>query len=137
MSNKTIEQGRYYYDCPVKALYMMKEFGLRFEYLGKDACPSNFDVSGRHTATLEDILRQMRLHIKSNLFIVKESEHILKLKFGDKGLVRGEYFGWFDDNSWRYCDPYDNKTGEVFEDEDTGEIIRRDNKAFFTPLQAE
>jgi len=75
---------RYYYTCPIKALYMMKEFGVGF------FTKVFFDVEsdslekelGFHLeiGTLYNKLCQ----INSKIYVAPKSEHIFELKERDK-----------------------------------------------------
>jgi len=53
---------RLYFTCPIKALYMMKEFGVKFS--GEDLVFTDFDQ-------------------KKPIYIAPESEHIFEPKKGD------------------------------------------------------
>ena len=75
---------KYYYDCPIKALYMMKEFGVEFYTKGFLDVESDFleKELGFHLEirTLYDKLCQ----VNSKIYVAPESEHIFEPKERDK-----------------------------------------------------
>ena len=76
---------RYYYDCPIKALYMMKEFGVKFEQF----LYSDFHSLERKllSVSFEWICQNKNLNDKiefeNRLIVAEESEHIFEPKKGD------------------------------------------------------
>ena len=79
---------RIYYTCPIKALYMMKEFGVEFEieadkevndFLGIE---SNFMPFKNLMIGNLDSIGDLNLLV-GNIYVVKESEEIFKLKKND------------------------------------------------------
>jgi len=115
---------KYYYTCPIKALYMMKEFGIEFytkvfldvesDFLEKEL---GFHLEIR---TLYNKLCQ----VNSKIYVAKESEHIFEPKKHDLGInlvfLNSLYFDgldWFIENI-------------KFKNAD---IIMRGQKQFFMP----
>jgi len=74
----------YYYTCPIKALYMMKEFGVKFYTKGFLDVESDFleKELGFHLEirTLYNKLCENG----SKIYVPKELEHIFEPKEGDK-----------------------------------------------------
>lgn len=60
---------RFYYDCPIKALWMMKEFGV--EIVGWDH--SRYSP---YAITFDDMIINYHENIDKKLYIFKESESI-------------------------------------------------------------
>jgi hypothetical protein len=131
---------RYYYTCPIQALYMMKEFGVRFEIeadkeayeffgIEKDFIPFTNLLIGNL-----DSIGDLNLNL-GKIYVAKESEHIFKLKEGDI-VSDGELFGKLCSKS-----PYEARSAFSIDDEGGTrvckdselEIIMRDNKQFFMP----
>jgi len=115
---------KYYYTCPIKALYMMKEFGIEFYTKGFLDVESDFleKELGFHLEirTLYNKLCQ----VNSKIYVAKESEHIFEPKKHDLGInlvfLNSLYFDgldWFIENI-------------KFKNAD---IIMRGQKQFFMP----
>jgi hypothetical protein len=106
---------RYYYNSPIKALYMMKEFGVKYDF-------ENEENLIRIIKTPE--IR--RDNFMRKIYVAKESEHIFEPKKRDEG---------------RWARPvgahYANHNGEQWVsagiEPNPPEIIMRDNKQFFMP----
>jgi len=128
MSRKS--EKRMYFNCPIQVLYMMKEFGVKFE--GYDVNDRKrtwwpfeeyefdcFDISG--------LMRDFKRLAKYKTYVCKESEHIFEPKQGDKS---GEHrFGSYvhendPKNVWISSYGYNRDMPIEF----------RDNKHFFQPL---
>jgi len=106
---------RLYFDCPIKALYMMKEFRVEFEsfdwYSLINQCEHNKSAKCRY-------------------YITKGSEHIFEPMKGDEGRwsrIQGAHYANFNGVQWV---SYGNEITEP-------EIIMRDNKHFFAPKKEE
>jgi len=113
---------RLYFTCPIKALYMMKEFGVGFILEDEEKLRSFLGVGlSEEKETFEEKLR-----IKSKYFIAKESEHIFEPKKGDEGRwVRpiGAHYANHNGEQWVSAGIEPNPP----------KIIMRDNKQFFMP----
>jgi len=77
---------RLYYDFPIKALYMMKEFGVKFEqFLYSDFHSLERKLS---SVSFERICQNENLNDKiefeNRLIVAEESEHIFEPKERDK-----------------------------------------------------
>jgi hypothetical protein len=117
---------RYYYTCPIKALYMMKEFGVKFsEAHGANHADRYYQID---EAQLCDFITQAIEDFRGieQIYVAKESEHIFEPKKRDEG---------------RWARPvgahYANHNGEQWVsagiEPNPPEIIMRDNKQFFMP----
>lgn len=125
---------RLYFDCPIQALYMMKEFGVEFECKNTDEEMIEHDLTeeGRFYPFLHcgiwqpDALEDIDWDNFRRIYVAKESEHIFKPKEGDFGLdidnQEGAIFEKGDDFNWQYIGY---------------KIIMRNNKPFFTALVEE
>jgi len=118
---------RYYYDCPIKALYMMKEFGVKFEqFLYSDFHSLERKLS---SVSFEWICQNENLNDKiefeNRLIVAEESEHIFEPKQGD--------LGHYDLNGGSGVYQFTNKPIRWAEGVTNIQIIRRDNKQFFMP----
>lgn len=125
---------KYYYDCPIKALYMMKEFGVNFsEAHGANHADKFFEINETQlcdfaTGTIEDF-RGIE-----QIYIAPESEHIFELKEGDLGIKKNLhilepcFFGgkyWFYESDYLEIRPHPQGV----------KIIYRNGKNFFNPKE--
>lgn len=121
---------RYYYECPIEAAYMAKEFGVKFvDRVGNGLKPViKFNqLTWRFVVGSDDYLRE-------NLFVNKESETLFEPKLFDLGYClkhdaaviyqsfKKDEFGWIGDG----------KNYGLYYDEEC-QIIMRDGKHFFSP----
>ena len=132
---------KYYYDCPIQAFYMNKEFGVKFyttfksDFLDKKL---GFHVNFRDIYNvLIELLGVCNAFSSDNKnYVEPESEHIFEPKEGDFGIVknfnplifvrfRSHY------NSWGY------EGDEYYEQFNNNEvnIIYRNGKHFFNPKE--
>ena len=122
---------KYYYDCPIKALYMMKEFGVNFsEAHGTNHADQFFQINESElcdfaTGVIEDF-RGIE-----QIYVATESEHIFEPKEGDFGIYNGNLWR-FITGRWSYWSDFEDLT----EDYDfIKNIDQRDNKHFFNPKE--
>jgi hypothetical protein len=120
---------RYYYTDPIQALWMMKEFGVKFD----NACQKSL------LKTLWIVLcLDKRVSLKEvpeiNLYVAKESEHIFEPKDEDLGQIKTEGLRLF----VKYMDHLEQwkewHGGGYYTDKNGSDIIMRNNKHFFNPL---
>jgi hypothetical protein len=138
---------KYYYTCPIKALYMMKEFGVEFETkhqsefngkhffrgLGK-LWVDNIDISGDsiRICSLLYLENNDKTCVNNKFYVAEESEHIFEPKnydlakfTRDDGISTiaqyDEVKKAFINGNFRILKKYNPK------------IIMRDNKQFFMP----
>ena len=110
---------RYYFDDPIQALWMMKEFGVKFTETDTSILYSLINNRGN-------------LCLSNDIFYISpESEHIFEPKNNDVGFLIQtgmtkiyNYLGckWL--NNW-------------LKEGDKPQIIMRDNKHFFNPKKEE
>jgi hypothetical protein len=140
---------RYYYTCPIKALYMMKEFGVQFMTKHKSNFNGEYFFRGFGNLWVTDVdidsdccsLRLIDLlHCKDEdatrfndeIYVVKESEHIFEPKEGDKGIERNLHsqdLCFYGGKYWRY----ENEEMQKAPHQQRVDIIIRNNKQFFMP----
>lgn len=127
---------RYYYTCPIKALYMMKEFGVKFsEAHGANHADRYYQID---EAQLCDFITQAIEDFRGieQIYVAKESEHIFELKNDDFGIVKNfnplifvRFCSYY--NSWGYeGDEYEERFNN-----DEVNIIYRNGKHFFNPKE--
>jgi len=115
----------YYYTCPIKALYMMKEFKMF-------ASDKNENLFLRYSLFEPDFKLFRILEELDKIYVAKESEHIFEPKKHDlAGFTRDDGISTiaqydetkkaFINGSFRILKKYNPK------------IIMRDNKQFFMP----
>jgi hypothetical protein len=111
-NSRNTTEPKYYYTCPIKALYMMKEFGVRI-------CKENQDVSNWNLADLLCI-------DFGRIYVAPESEHIFEPKKGDEGR-------WLRPIGAHYANHNGEQWVSAGIEPNPPEIIMRDNKQFFIP----
>ena len=119
---------RYFFVCPIQALYMNKEFGVNFsEAHGANHADKFFEINETQlcdfaTKAIEDF-RGIE-----QIYVAPESEHIFEPKKGDEGR-------W----DRRVGAHYANYNGEQWVsagiEEKLPEIIYRNGKHFFNPKE--
>lgn len=144
----------YYYDCPIKAAYMVREFGIEI------AEPVGFDPIALNPKDVDDLLRQLSMEgwgvDDGKIYVAPDSLHIFTAQVGD--AVEFDRFYWEKQRDDEYKDyPYKPHYGVVDkfgrDDEWLGissaghgwdntkdgkwalpfKIIQRNNKAFIWP----
>jgi len=98
---------RYYYNSPIKALYMMKEFGVKYDFENEEGL---IRIIKTPEIRRDNFMRK--------IYVGKESQKIFKFKKSD--LVK---YGFGS------VDFYN----EISQKNSVSEIIYRDNKQFFMP----
>lgn len=123
---------KYYYDCPIQALYMMVKFGVDL----KDFL---------YPRELIESMQGKNLFPKVKIYVAKQSEHIFEPKINDIVLYKNNLGLWLGDSvkkSWAkegIGELYDYQYNMIREkvDKSLQKIIMRDNKNFFMPKQEE
>lgn len=136
---------RYYYTCPIKALYMMKEFGVEFEIENEDFEDDDdgfaepyFDYRLWEIESPETISSLLDvLDCNGRIYIQSESEHIFKPKERDlakevDGDNCGELMVLEGHGLAIPCQDGESGGWYVFDNSEI-EILKRDNKQFFMP----
>lgn len=119
---------RYYYTCPIKALYMQEHFGVKL--MPEELFETVSNVFGSYEEGND-------FHIKFNphfdkVYVAPESEEIMKRKEGDVvgWLEKTNYYGWVD----AYGDVEtagDRVIGDINRKEENWITIMRSGKLFF------
>jgi len=128
-----------YYNCPIQALYMNKEFGVQFYISYKNDFSDkklsfHVDIENIYNVLIQllGIYNQKLSGYK--IYVAPESEHIFEPKKGDLGIERNLhtlepcFFGgtyWFYDNDYLEIKPHPQKV----------DIIYRNGKHFFNPKE--
>jgi hypothetical protein len=110
---------KYYYTCPIKALYMMKEFGL-FIYDKNKALFICYEPEFSLSKLLKVIEKL------GKIYVPKELEHIFEPKKGDEGR-------WLRPIGAHYANHNGEQWVSAGIEPNPPEIIMRDNKQFFMP----
>lgn len=77
---------KYYYDCPIQALYMMREFDVKFFTKGHLNIESDFlEMELGYHLTIRDIYGKLA-NDHTKIYVAPESEHIFEPKEGDIGI---------------------------------------------------
>jgi hypothetical protein len=117
---------KYYYDCPIKALYMMKEFKVKFsEAHGANHADRYYQID---EAQLCDFITQAIEDFRGieQIYVAKESEHIFEPKKGYEGR-------WLRPIGAHYANHNGEQWVSAGIEPNPPEIIIRDNKHFFSP----
>lgn len=127
---------RMFYDCPIKAAYMQKYFGVKLECLVPDWKGDN-EWKSFNKVDLEDPNLQPGLDVGEALkalekvkkiYVHSESEHLFKPKDGDVlGWTNGTFRNTFHTYSHHCC----------IKNRESHAIITRDNKRLFIPEMEE
>ena len=126
---------KYYYDCPIQALYMMKEFGVEFFIKDDDGDDYDFMEWYLNSQNVLELFTELEA-FPCHIYVKSESEHIFEPKEGDIGIVKNfnplclvRFCSYY--NSWNYeGDEYEERFNN-----DEVNIIYRDGKHFFNPKE--
>ena len=120
---------KYYYDCPIKALYMMREFDVEFFIKDDDGDDYDFTEWYLNSQNVLELFSELEA-FPCRIYVKSESEHIFEPKKGDEGR-------W----ARRVGAHYANYNGEQWVsagiEEKLPEIIYRNGKHFFNPKKEE
>jgi len=115
----------YYYICPIKALYMMKEFEVLFYLHDGESSTHPFIRNDEDESEIADHELLERCEGYNKIYIEERSEHIFEPKKGD--------LAHYDLNGGSGVYQFTNKPIRWAEGVTNIQIIRRDNKQFFMP----
>ena len=110
---------KYYYDCPIKALYMHIEFNVKLDKRVKISA----DLSN------DNDFKNMTPEI-TKIYVEPESEHIFEPKNYDLGIKNGELWT-FIGCQWILSSDYEYTESADF----IKNIVDRDAKHMFTPKE--
>ena len=128
---------KYYYDCPIQALYMMREFDVKFlHWIYPSIHKTEMELLPVGIYYLENIIPYFnyKYAFEHRFIVAPESEHIFEPKKGDLGIERNLhtlepcFFSetyWFYDNDYLEIKPHPQKV----------DIIYRNGKNFFNPKE--
>ena len=126
---------KYYYNCPIKALYMMREFGVNFsEAHGTNHADKFFQINESElcdfaTGVIEDFRGIEQIYVAS------ESEHIFEPKEGDLGQMKAEKARFFVKYNESLKEWKEWHCGGYYSDKNGSDIIYRNGKNFFNPKE--
>lgn len=90
---------RYFYSCPIVALYMKKNFGVKFECKNEDdddgyepGVDPEFFPFGHSMLNQPDMVDELDFDDLRRAYVCKESEHIFEPKEGDCGHDSKHFF---------------------------------------------
>lgn len=115
---------KYYYDCPIQALYMMKEFGVKFlHWIYPSIHKTEMELLPVGISYLENIIPYFnhKYAFENRFIVAPESEHIFEPKVKDYGLDSQEYLVAHNGVNWG--SPHNVR------------IIIREGKHFFNPKE--
>mgnify|MGYP003335726184 CR=1 FL=1 len=118
---------QYYYTCPIKALYMMKEFGVRVyvKLENKDSEIINF-------YTFKDYFNMKSLLSYCKIYVAQKSNHIFQPKNGD--LAEKLYhFYEFNGKKWREVGTDSESNITYPKSKYANYIVMRCDRPFFSP----
>ena len=127
---------KYYYECPIQALYMMKEFGVNLKCENESS--SYYYSFGK--AMLDHIRREVLKDTTweknlGKIYVAPESEHIFEPKEGDLGQMKAEGARFFVKYNESLKEWKEWHCGGYYSDKNGSEIIYRDGKQFFNPKE--
>lgn len=126
---------KYYYDCWIQALYMMREFDVKFFTKGFLNIESDFlEMELGYHLTIRDIYGKLA-NDYTKIYVAPESEHIFEPKEGDLGQMKAEgarFFVKYREGSKEWKEWHG---GGYYSDKNGSDIIYRDGKHFFMPKE--
>jgi len=136
MTKRLYSAKRLYFTCRIKALYMMKEFGVKFEWRQKVKA-SAYDIfhdwgkTELHSGhTVDDFISDEVNYGSDAIYVALESEHIFEPNEGDKGIERNlssQDLCFYGGKYWAY----ENEEMQKTPHQARVAIIMRANKQFF------
>lgn len=124
---------KYYYDCWIQALYMMREFDVKFFTKGHLNIESDFlEMELGYHLNIRDIYSKLA-NDHTKIYVKPESEHIFEPKDYDSGIYNGALWT-FIARQWVLSSDCDRRTER---DDFIKNIVKRDNKHFFAPITEE
>lgn len=128
-------KNKYYYDCPIQALYMMREFDVEFFTKGHLNIESDFlEMELGYHLNIRDIYGKLA-NDHTKIYVASESEHIFEPKEGDLGQMKAEGARFFVKYSERSKEWKEWHGGGYYSDKNGSDIIYRDGKHFFNPKE--
>ena len=120
---------KYYYDCPIQALYMNKEFGVKFYTAFKNDYDYDFTEWYLNSQNVLELFTELEAFPRL-IYIKPESKHIFEPKNYDSGIYNGELWR-FIACQWILSSDYEYTESADF----IKNIVERDAKHFFNPKE--
>ena len=132
---KTTKKKKYYYDCPIQALYMQKEFGVQFYTIHKSDLSDkklsfHVDIKNIYNVLIQLLAIYNPMISDNKIYVAPESEHIFEPKEYDIGIYNGELWT-FIARQWVLSNDYEQTESDDF----IKNIVERDGKHFFNPKE--
>ena len=119
---------KYYYDCLIQALYMTREFDVKFFTKGHLNIESDFlEMELGYHLNIRDIYGKLA-NDHTKIYVASESEHIFEPKKGDEGRWArkiGAHYANYNGEQWVSAGI----------EEKLPDIIYRNGKHFFNPKE--
>lgn len=129
---------KYYFDCPIQALYMMREFDVKFlHWIYPSIHKTEMELLPVGIYYLENIIPYFnyKYAFEHRFIVAPESEHIFEPKEGDLGQMKAEGARFFVKYSERSKEWKEWHGGGYYSDKNGSDIIYRNNKHFFNPKE--
>lgn len=110
-----------YYTCPIKAIYMMKEFGVELEFPDDDGELFDFKHCGINGESVSEFLEGVEGY-PNKIYVAKDSEHIFEPKSHDVVFSQEQQFSKIHPKLHKDVITYLG-----------GNIVMRNDKHFFMP----
>lgn len=118
---------RYYYDDPIKAVYMMREFG--FDYEGSEG---SLKIDAEFYPSGEISYSKYGFEPHGHADIDPDCYELLKPRVGDIGVSESGEVGKYNGRDWLQAEGCNDSGGGYYMDKCVT-IIQRDNKVWFAP----
>jgi len=127
---------KYYYDCPIQALYMTREFDVKFFTKGHLNIESDFlEMELGYHLNIRDIYGKLA-NDHTKIYVAPESEHIFEPKEGDIGICDKLLITVkFDIKDWVPSKMLKKETYYEIKETLFVETVYRDGKHFFNPKE--
>ena len=125
---------KYYYDCLIQALYMMKEFDVKFFIKDDDGDDYDFTEWYLNSQNVLELFTELEA-FPCRIYVKSESEHIFEPKEGDLGQMKAEGARFFVKYNESLKEWKEWHCGGYYSDKNGSEIIYRNGKNFFNPKE--
>ena len=125
---------KYYYDCPIQALYMNKEFDVKFFIKDDDGDDYNFTEWYLNSQNVLELFTELKA-FPCRIYVKSESEHIFEPKEGDLGQMKAEGARFFVKYNESLKEWKEWHCGGYYSDKNGSDIIMRNGKHFFPPKE--
>ncbi len=125
---------KYYYDCLIQALYMMKEFDVKFFIKDDDGDDYDFTEWYLNSQNVLELFTELEA-FPCRIYVKSESEHIFEPKDGDLGQMKAEGARFFVKYNESLKEWKEWHCGGYYSDKNGSDIIYRNGKHFFNPKE--